>query len=171
MNRDEENRFQRLYPKLLAEARRQVSRSRVGLDPEDLVSTTYRRAVSDGASDRSRWSDDEHMVNYFRGSIKHRVIDEVRRRRVRKAVSGSKVEPAATGPRPSQLAQSRERQERVAAIVAHLPQDERNVLREIYENNLSLRETARVLGQTFGWVRARWDSARRALEARLPRTL
>jgi RNA polymerase sigma factor (sigma-70 family) len=77
------------------------------------------------------------------------------------------IEPAATDPDPSDLAERDDLARRVQAAVAALPAGQRAAVALIYLNGLTHAETAALLGIEIGTVKTRLHKGRRTLHRRL----
>lgn len=108
------------------------------------------------------------------GIVELKVREAMRRyagagkRAVGREVARAEVEdPAGRDPTPSAAAMANEAEHRARAAIAELPDDHREVLRLLQEQQLSLDETARRMGRTRQAVQKLYERALAMLAARM----
>jgi RNA polymerase sigma-70 factor (ECF subfamily) len=123
-------------------------------EAEDLVQETYARVLS-----RPRRVDPEKELGYLMIALRHTLIDDRRRRRLR-AVSLDElpIEPVARTLRGQPEAEFAARE--VYDAIGRLPQADREVLAAVDLAGLSYREAADLLGVPVGTVMSRLSRAR-----------
>jgi RNA polymerase sigma-70 factor (ECF subfamily) len=178
------NRLERYRPYLTLLARAQVGRRLRGkVDPDDLVQETFLAAVA-GAG-RYRGRTERELIAWLRGILTSRVLKlverycgtaarDVRREAGRPADTSAVSSPgwlaalAADQSTPSRAAVRRERAVGVAAALADLPADYREVLVARNIEGLSFPAIAERMGRSVGAVTMLWARAVRQFRVAYP---
>src|SRR5215217_7708734 len=123
-------------------------------EAEDLVQETYARVLS-----RPRRVDADKELGYLMIALRHTLIDDRRRRRLRAvALDELPIEPVARTLRGQPEAEFAARE--VYDVIGRLPQPDREVLAAVDLAGLSYREAADLLGVPVGTVMSRLSRAR-----------
>lgn len=120
-------------------------RYRVGHGPEaeDLTSLTFEKAWQ--ARHRYR-RDLAGFATWLMAIARNVAIDHYRASRLRPMAPLTEAESIAAGPTPEEIAERRSDAEKLARLLASLPEREREVMAMKYGAGLGNREIARVLG-------------------------
>lgn len=141
---------------------RRLARTLAGqaADADDLVQVALERALARA----DQWRPDARLDAWVFGILRNAWLDELRARSRRQRVFAPEEAGEAVG---EESAERRVQAMSVAAAMARLPEEQREVVALVLVEGLSYRETADLLEVPVGTVTSRLARARAALQALL----
>ena len=147
--------------------RQERERGRVGIEPEDIVSEAFLRALR--SVDKFEWTGEESFLRWVLGIARNVRREEARRRK--SVLSLERAESAAAaGPSPSRILAREERLERFEKAMRGLPEHYREVLRLVRIEGLKIHEAAERVGKSPDAVKHLLARALRSLREKLDDT-
>ncbi|MBW2282170.1 MAG: RNA polymerase sigma factor [Deltaproteobacteria bacterium] len=131
-------------------------------EAEDVLQTAYLEILEG----RARYSARSSLKTWFFGVVRRLAASRGRRRALHRrllerfAGSAPAPDPAAD---PQHLAEAASDQQRVAQALAALPQRQQQLVELVFWHDLSIRESAGVLGVRLGTARTHYARAKRRL--------
>jgi len=131
-------------------------------DAADVLQSAYVKVLSGAA----RFAGESSFRTWLFGVIRLTAL-ESRRRRWRELPLDGVVEPESDAPPLDAVLAAREESEALRAAVATLPDRQREVLHLVFQQDLSIAESAVVMGVSVGSARVHYDRAKKRLRALL----
>jgi RNA polymerase sigma-70 factor (ECF subfamily) len=135
-------------------------------EAEDLLQDVYVSALENGL----RFNGDSTLRTWLFGVIRHKARSRLRRERLRELLgirNAARIDaPTAMSSPDADLAAS-ERRETTRRALDQLPQRQRQVVLLVFYHDMTLEESAGVLGISVGSTRVHYDRGKRRLAALL----
>jgi RNA polymerase sigma-70 factor (ECF subfamily) len=133
-------------------------------EAEDVLQTTYVK-ILDG---RARYRGDASLKTWLYAVIRRTAADRQRRRARRQRILGwLGAAPSGPAPTPEDALERRREQERVDGARSGLSPRQGELIDLVFEHELSLSESAAVLGISVGSARTHYDRAKKQLRLAL----
>lgn len=128
----------------------------------DVLQSAYVKVLSGTA----RFGGESTFRTWLFGVIRL-TAKESRRRQWRELALDGVTEPAAMAPAPDEALATAEEHEALRAALARLPDRQREVLHLVFQQEMSVAESAAVMGVSVGSARVHYDRAKKRLRALL----
>lgn len=129
-------------------------------EAEDVLHTAYMKVLEGRAKFHGRAA----FRTWFFGVIRHTALEQQRRRWVRETLLQRWFVAQPSLPRGGEIARSVSADSRaLREALGHLPQRQQQVLHLVFYQDLTVEESARVLGVSVGTARTHFDRGKRRL--------
>jgi len=128
----------------------------------DVLQTAYVKVLSGAA----RFGGESTFRTWLFGVIRLTALER-RRRQWRELPLDGVAEPAAPAPDPVEVLARAEEHEALRAALARLPDRQREVLHLVFQQEMSVAESAVVMGVSVGSARVHYDRAKKRLRTLL----
>jgi len=122
-------------------------------------------------SGRAEFNGKGHFKTWLFSVIRNTAIDAYRRNMVKtlglKRLQHHQITSQAAGCNPAGTVEQDHRQQRITALLKKLPRRQRETLHLVFYQDLTLEETAEVLGISVGSVRTHYDRGKQKLRSLL----